>query len=177
MLTTDFLSGCIHWAADTWGSKDWPIVGNHLIGPFREHHVDPKAITQHNFVETNGENCFIAIPFVIGGIVCLNQGAENGSFYLASISLAGLATNQIHKWAHQEERPTLVTFLQNARIILSPRAHGVHHTPPFENDYCITTGWMNPILRHLRFFRILESFITFLTRVPPREEDLSLQKD
>src|SRR3989344_7952856 len=47
LLTADFISGMIHWGADTWGSVKFPILGKTLIKGFREHHIDKKAITKH----------------------------------------------------------------------------------------------------------------------------------
>src|SRR5688500_601853 len=41
VAVADFVSGLIHWAADTWGDDELPVIGRRLLKPFRLHHVDP----------------------------------------------------------------------------------------------------------------------------------------
>jgi ubiquitin-conjugating enzyme E2 variant len=91
-----------------------------------------------------------------------------------SLSLWVFLTNQIHKWAHQDERPRIVTLLQRMHLILPPVHHSAHHAAPYDRAYCITTGWLNPVLRHLRFFRRAEALITAVTGSVPRRDDIGI---
>src|SRR4051812_22960187 len=169
----DFVSGFVHWTADTWGTPDWPLIGKALIRPFREHHVDEKEITRHDFVETNGNNCFISLPAATGAAL-LPQGTP--WFFLAamtfSLCLAIFGTNQFHKWAHMDEPPRYARMLQRASLILPPEHHAVHHAAPYAKYYCITVGWMNEALFRLRFFQTLEKVISRTTGLIPREDDI-----
>lgn len=69
---------------------------------------------------------------------------------------ATVAANQCHKWAHQDNPPKMVRFLQGTRIVLGPAHHGSHHIKPFKIHYCIVNGWLNSVLDKLKFFRGLE---------------------
>lgn len=174
-LLCDLASGILHWGADTWGSERWPIVGKALIAPFREHHVDPQAICRHDLLETNGANALVMLP-VVGGAGWLAGHDHGAAVSIATCfgvaSLLAVATNQIHKWAHCDEVPSAVGLLQRSGIILSRAAHAEHHRAPFDRAYCITHGWLNPLLTRLRFFRALEAIVTRTTGALPRREDL-----
>jgi ubiquitin-conjugating enzyme E2 variant len=177
-LLADFVSGFVHWMADTWGSPDLPLIGNSLVRPFRLHHVDPKAMTHHDYIETNGSNCLISIPWAIGASLIPFDGA-GGVFAATSISSMifwVMMTNQIHKWSHlePEQTPALLRWLQRLHIVLPPEHHEIHHRAPFDKYYCITTGWLNWPLHKLGFFRFMERLVTAVFGLIPRRDDIGL---
>ena len=172
-VAADFSSGIVHWAADTWGRDDLPVLGPGLLVPFRVHHVNPDDFVSRSFVDTNGE---VAIPAVLmfAGAFAIpfepSWGGPAGVFGLAFCGV-GMMTNQIHQWAHRPRVPAVVRIAQRSGLILGPRAHAVHHARPYHARYCITTGWCNAALDGLAFFRRLERAITWLTGAQPRHDD------
>jgi hypothetical protein len=172
-ISADFLSGLIHWTCDTWGTDRMPILGKTFIRPFREHHVDQTAITRHSFIETNGTNCFVSLVALIPALfIPLTFWGTILIAYLVALTLSIFGTNQFHKWAHQTNPPVIIRWLQKHRVILSPDHHSTHHTSPYDRYYCITTGWLNPILARTGFFRYAERLITKITGAIPRQDDL-----
>jgi ubiquitin-conjugating enzyme E2 variant len=164
----DFGSGFVHWAADNWGSGSWPIVGG-FVQPFRNHHDDPKDMTRHGFVERNGDNSIASMPLFITAF--LAGGSATTNLFVTALCLATawwvLATNQFHAWAHMDEVPKWVRWMQRTHLILPPEHHNGHHRPPHAQNYCITTGWMDAPLRWIRFWDVLEWALTKLTGVEP----------
>jgi plasmanylethanolamine desaturase len=176
-IAADFLSGFVHWLGDTWGSTRTPVLGQALIRPFREHHVDQKAITRHDFVETNGNNCLISLPVGFMLLMPLGPGPWHWlrlfmMTFAASTVIWVMATNQFHKWAHADKPPALVVWLQKMHLVLPPAHHAMHHASPFNKYYCITVGWLNWPLYKLRFFPILERVVTATFGWVPREDDI-----
>ena len=179
-IFADLASGIVHWAADTWGSPDIPVLGKALLRPFREHHVAPKAMTKHDYIETNGANCLVALPIAYGTLAIPVE--PDSTFALGlSVSMGSMIfwvmmTNQIHKWSHldQHELPALVRFAQRFHLILPPTHHVRHHTAPFDTYYCITTGWLNRPLHRMGFFRALERIIISVTGALPRRDDIGV---
>jgi hypothetical protein len=158
-LLADFMSGFVHWAGDTLGDENTPIMGKTFIGPFRDHHIDPKGITRHDFIETNGNNCIASLPFLALVWLFFPAPGSAGLFAITMVTSGALftfGTNQFHKWAHADAAPRAVRALQRWGLILAPSHHGVHHTVPYDRYYCITVGWLNEPLRRLRFFEAME---------------------
>lgn len=179
-LAADFMSGLVHWIGDTWGNPSMPIVGQYFIRPFREHHVDQMAITRHNFTETNGANS-LATMVVLLPTVLLLYGLRSPfvlgfHFFAFAMSMGVFGTNQFHKWSHlsEQRRPWLIRQLQGLGVILRPAHHAKHHAAPYDHHYCITVGWLNPVLAKIQFFRVVEKVIQKITGAIPRKNDIVL---
>jgi hypothetical protein len=160
----DFISGVVHWAADTYGSEDMRVIGPSLVKPFRLHHIYPRDICTHGLVETTGNVCILAVPVLALFLYLMwllpdSVGLAFSAISFALMASATVATNQFHKWAHQESPSDLARWLQRKRLVLEPQHHKRHHTQPFDINYCITNGWLNPILNKVKFFRRLEAAI------------------
>jgi plasmanylethanolamine desaturase len=157
---SDLVSGVVHWMADRIGDADTPVLGAAFIEPFREHHVTPKEICEHDFVEVNGNNCLVLLLVLVPVLVMTPEQLTSAwvgwaGFWL-SFSVGIFMTNQFHQWAHADDPPAIARLLQRCGIILPPDAHDRHHTAPYETDYCITSGWLNPLLERLDVFARLE---------------------
>ncbi|XP_013382665.1 transmembrane protein 189 [Lingula anatina] len=179
-ITADFFSGLVHWGADTWGSVELPIIGKTLIRPFREHHIDPTSITRHDFIETNGDNFAVIIPFL--GHMAFKfatyspdqvQATYIWECYVYLLAFYVSITNQIHKWSHTYfGLPRYITIFQDLHIILPRKHHRIHHVSPHETYFCITTGWLNYPLEKIGFWRRAEDLIEKLTGSKPRSDDM-----
>src|ERR687893_365663 len=150
-LAADFISGFVHFLADNFGSSEMPVIGPHFIGAFRDHHVDPRGITRHDFIDTNGNNSLVSLPFMllvwlVVPIEITVGGYFFGAFFLL-LCLAVFLTNQFHKWAHTDDPPSFAVWLQRPGLILSKEHHDIHHASPYDTYYCITVGVWNPVLR------------------------------
>ncbi|MGH9672373.1 MAG: fatty acid desaturase CarF family protein [Bryobacteraceae bacterium] len=162
ILLADFLSGLVHWFCDTFFEED-SLPGRIFIGPFREHHRDPLALTRHSFLERNGNNCLVAVPVLT--LAWWGRWPEDdsvaavfGSSVLLFLGLAVFATNEIHRWAHAPATPGSIRWLQQGGWILTPERHARHHVDG-AGAYCITLGWLNTPLDRVGFFNLCERLL------------------
>jgi hypothetical protein len=170
-LLADFFSGSVHWLADRYFDPKTPLLGPALIAPFREHHVDPLAMTRHDFFEVSGNNGLLTIPLAaLIYFLPLPFGffAQTCIATLLSLGLAVIATNQFHCWAHAENPPRAIQRLQHWGVILPPEHHAKHHGTAHDRNYCVTSGLLNPLLDGIHFFNRLEALIESVTGRPRR---------
>jgi hypothetical protein len=180
VAAADLVTAAVHWACDTWGSEQTPWLGPSLIYSFREHHRDPSAMLDHDWLEVNGAAAAGAVIALVGYTVLSSRdmGAESwaqmfaAAFFLSAMAVSAV-TNQLHYWAHAARPPSIVRQLQASGLILSPLEHVGHHRAPHTHGYCISTGWLNRPLDEIRFWRALERGLSVVTGAEPRQSDTS----
>lgn len=143
-VAADFFCGAIHWYCDERADSSWKWIGPAFIRPFRDHHLRPEALTEHDIFELCGNNA-VACSAMLGATLPWASFAPQLAIGVVSLALAVLATNIFHRWAHTAAPPLLVRALQKTRAVLSPEEHSQHHVL-LDRAYCVTSGWMNPIL-------------------------------
>lgn len=158
-LLADFLAGAVHWLADRCFDPRTPILGPMLIEPFRAHHDDPASISRHDFFEVAGNNALVSLPLAVALLVMpLPHDFASTLLFVfgASLAIALVATNVFHGWAHARRPPRFARVLQRSGLILTPARHARHHRGDHDRAYCVTSGWLNPVLDGAGFFRALE---------------------
>lgn len=171
-LAADLLSGTVHWFCDTFFSEETPWIGRSVIRPFRDHHRHPEGIVGYRILDQDGTAYFLNAPLLLllwrrgmpepdAQLWVLACGAALG------FALGSFGTNLFHKWAHAERVPPGVRWLQRRRLILSPAAHAAHHRS-YTGGYCVTTGWLNPVLDRFDLFGRLARGVRRLQRVRRR---------
>ena len=157
-LLADFIGGIVHWWEDRigWPTNRW--IDEWVLEPNLLHHTDPVAFTETPFWMRNSTTMAAAIS--IGGLWWLVFGL---SAVLAFAIAGGLVMNQVHYWQHKPAKGW-IKVLQETGVIQGRKMHNRHHTPPYDGNYCVLTGWLNPFLEKLGFWTGLEK----LLRITPR---------
>jgi plasmanylethanolamine desaturase len=178
-LAADFISGLVHWTADTWGSETMPVLGRRFVRPFRVHHVNPDDFLRRRFLDTNGDVAGIVATILLVGLALpLDQEwGRAAAVGLVAFCAVGLPTNQVHQWSHMARAPRFVRRLQAAGLILGRGDHLRHHRSPYAANYCIATGWCNGPLEAIGFFRRLERLVSRVTGARPRSDDCAFEAE
>lgn len=166
-VLADLGSGIYHWAIDNYGSSSTPMFGSQ-IEAFQGHHKQPWTITQRQFA-----NNLHALGQSVTIIVLPMDLLFDDPTLLAFTALCSgciMFSQQFHAWAHSKRRqlPQVVVALQEGGVLISPRQHGMHHRPPYSNNYCIVSGLWNGFLDQQKVFEAMEMMVFFRLGVRPR---------
>jgi ubiquitin-conjugating enzyme E2 variant len=176
-VAADFVSGLVHWAADTWFSETMPVLGRRFLRPFRVHHANPGDFLRRDFIDCNGDVAMLNIPILAAALAmpATTEAGAAASLALVAFSAVSLPTNQVHQWAHMPVPPAPVRWLQRRGVILSGEQHARHHREPYVTHYCIATGWCNRWLSAVDFFPACERLITRMSGLEPRADEQAFQ--
>jgi ubiquitin-conjugating enzyme E2 variant len=155
-LLADFITGIIHWLEDRYDLDKMPLIGGyvqeHIIGPNRLHHVEPLDFLKASFFKRNATSFIPA--FTVGFALLFVNPLLSTPFFMAGFG------NQVHALAHSKGKVSKFTeVLQKIGIFSSPKQHSVHHTSPYDCNYCPMTDFVNPVLEAFNFWERLEYVI------------------
>lgn len=163
-LLGDFFSGVFHWWEDRYCHPRWPIIGRLVCDANIEHQRFPRNTCTRTYWYRCGSSIIATAPFIA---LCL--GFE---LYVLAVGLAVLSqANEIHSWSHQR-MGRVIRFFQRIEFFCSPRHHAVHHVRPYDQRYCVISGWLNPILQAIRFWDLCERVTWIVFRARPNPERL-----
>lgn len=166
-LAADLGSGVFHFFVDNYGDKDTPVLGT-IIDAFQGHHKYPRTIVQRDYCNNVAGLCAPQLaPLLL--LAALPVGASAHVFW-SLFAVFTAMSQQTHAWSHslRSELPGPVVALQEAGVIIGRKAHGAHHRPPFQGNYCIVSGLFNPLLDAPWALPTLEQLIFRTTGVAPR---------
>lgn len=173
-ICADFIIGVYHWIKDTYFGPFTPIIGKKLIWGSRLHHIRPKYVTEISDLELLKGSTIWTLFWM--GPLFLIRGIN--SFNL-TMFLMIIINDVVHKYTHfkEKERPYWATKLQKLGIFQSYDEHHLHHSLPFEVNYCPITPYVNTLLEKVNFWRKLETYIEKYTGVKPREKEYDFVED
>ncbi|MEC7118603.1 MAG: fatty acid desaturase CarF family protein [Pseudomonadota bacterium] len=166
VVLADFLSGLVHWWEDAYAHPDMPFM-QHVAHNNLMHHHKPRDFLRKSWWQSSAD--LLAIGAVI---LLLAWWGGWLNIWVVLFVVIAVNANQIHKWAHQnrQEKPWLVSKLQDWRILQTPREHARHHSGEKNSHYCAITNVLNPILERLHFWVGLETIIAKTTGIQRRKD-------
>jgi ubiquitin-conjugating enzyme E2 variant len=176
LLGADFVSGFLHWMFDTWFDDTRPYL-RRMVVMVREHHLRPNAIFEYPWHHDAAPLALIGTvvstpllwPALCGGngtaLACLRVWCG------VTLDLLVVSMLELHKLGHRRSAVGPLGWLQACHIGISPKHHAKHHRGGHDRCYCIVSGLMDYVLDAARFWRILESFVSYVTGAAPRRDD------
>jgi ubiquitin-conjugating enzyme E2 variant len=167
VVLADFISGLVHWLEDAYARPDMRLVGKIAEENLR-HHARPREFISKSWWESSSD-------LLLVGLLALLVSLLTHTFSGWLLLFVGLTinANQIHKWSHQgpRENPKIVTWLQQKKVLQTPREHARHHRGEKNSHYCVITNHLNPVLEKIGFWKGLENGIEFMTGVKRRTDE------
>ena len=145
-LAADLASGILHMTLDNIDVNQAPNFLKALAKDFQDHHTYPWRMAHDSFWLQNIELYTGSLLIFTGAIGLSYLGYDFSSYIFASTMAWDMVTQLAHACAHGKFRGNkIISFLQDSGVILSKRHHNKHHAKPFDKNFCILVGYMEPV--------------------------------
>jgi ubiquitin-conjugating enzyme E2 variant len=153
VFCAELTAGMVHWFEDAYVREDTPLVGRLLGRPNVIHHHFPRYMTRNTWWQSSYDLVLFAVCLLM---TCWPAGVLTWQVWLFAIVSAN--ANEIHKWTHRtrKENGPVISWLQDIRILQTPKHHLIHHKDPKNSHYCVLTNYLNPVLDAIHFWQALE---------------------
>ena len=156
----DFISGVAHWAEDILLMRETRGILERVRLDNVKHHKRPGYVTLESFWGNINTTAPFSLPLAL---IAWLIGAPL-IVWLALIFVT--FGNYVHRLAHEIKVGKLVGFLHWTELFIPWEQHDLHHfnhlsgrvitKEESKDNYCVMTGWLNPILDSVGFWRKLE---------------------
>ncbi len=145
-LLADFLTGLFHYAMDNLdcNNQNLPHAIRKTIISFTLHHYAP-TISNKGYWGLTRQSWVANFVMLAGAALSSLSSNHLPSYMMALSGLIATQSQYFHFLAHRnpKENSAFVKLLQRSGLILNPKSHNKHHTPPYEDNFCVISGHTN----------------------------------
>jgi len=143
-FVVDLFSGVLHIVLDNPNFVQMPIIGPQCTS-FQTHHDSPTRlliVPWFGYLSEHHAILAIVMATVIG-----NHKSRSLRVFLAYGAAMSELMMASHRWSHTHplQLPWLVRILGKVGVLMPVRMHSYHHVT-YDCNFCIFTGWFNPLL-------------------------------
>jgi hypothetical protein len=131
-----------------------------IVFDFKVHHRTPAALGRRSFlVMTVPVIVYGALPITVGLVALGELGwmPPDLSLFVVIMVACGTMSQYVHACTHKKPIPWLARVLQRVGLLISPKAHDVHHRHP-DRQFCLLNGWANPLVDRLFRFALRRGY-------------------
>merc|ERR1711871_82796 len=145
---TDWMSGLLHVVLDNPVMNTWPVVGPEAKA-FQGHHYDPTAVARGPWLDFLREH-HILVFLVMALYILLKPSSPGLMLFSLHFMWMSHVMMAAHRWSHTHPKylSPIVKAMMNYGIVMTVKHHSSHHAS-YDCNFCIFSGWMNPLLNRL----------------------------
>lgn len=122
-----------------------------LVYDFKNHHPRPMALGRRPVWRLIGSSVVIAaLPMsVVLNLAALLLPVPGWVVAMVLALIVGGAFAQyFHGSLHRDDNPAVIGWMRRLRLLMTPRAHQLHHDT-LQRDFATNSGWSNPLINRV----------------------------